>query len=180
MGKWERRRRQLLDDLEGKKSIMETDTACTRSHCVESWGRGCGLQLDRLSNEWMNEWMNEQMNKWMNECYTLCELIKKGNIAATWLSNCRCRCISRRYCSCILCCSSCAALRAASLSSSPPHSPSAPATSSCSACRASCSGTSRVFRCLPNLKHYIISKMQGMFWIKYNLITSTWNSRCTL
>lgn len=71
----------------------------------------------------------------------------------TWFSNCLCRCISRRYCSCILCCSSCAALRAASLSSSPPHGPSPPSTPSCSARRASCSGTSRVLRCLPNLKH---------------------------
>lgn len=82
------------------------------------------------------------------------------HVRLTWLSSCLCRCMSRRYCSCILCCSSCAALRAASLSSSLAHDPSSPSISSCSTCRASCSGTSRVFRCLPNLKHSY--KLQNM------------------
>ena len=72
----------------------------------------------------------------------------------TWLSICLWRCISLRYCSWIRCCSSCAALRAASFSSSPPPTCSSHLSiSSCSARRASCSGTSNVLRCLPNLQH---------------------------
>ena len=67
-GRWERRRRQLLDNLKGKKwywKLMEE--ALYRTVWITCFGRGYGpvvRQITELLTDWMNEWIKEQINKW--------------------------------------------------------------------------------------------------------------------
>ena len=63
-GRWERRRRQLMDDLKKKRRYRKLkeetlDRNVWRTRC----GRGNGPVCLRLQNEWMNEWTGQEIKQ---------------------------------------------------------------------------------------------------------------------